>query len=546
MKDPAVIKKLRKDKPEHPPRTTTSSMATPPGSFPPDISPAGLPNSQHISPIYPGKDVDLLMNEASELAQGLNVLMLMDLNELQDLFSDSGLQVKFDEAVLEHTSTDELLSNDSIEMSIAAFDMIGDQKNYLRLFYEKYSLWLMSLAPAGDKNFCSKILISHALKTPFLMNAVISITASYEYFLSNDEQDFSFKKHYLNQCLKNLNQVFESNDKVAQYIEPLILTSLLLVTDTVATLNGAWRAHLKGANDLFKKYVGIYKPMSPTIILATTWFASFEFIAVLTNPLGGAINTQHELDDILNPVLYLNYPSLAMQSGFLLPSGYNVFLGHSSQATTLYITFVKISLKIRTSAERRIDPQDLSHLISLIHTAQQYQLISGDVVVDKENPYYPNTQGLIYMPQETYGYLNDLVYSWYDLSDKVHVQAVYLLILTNELFLGLPRELSIVQKVVQTILGYCFFFHGIDLVAGLDFDAVIRANPALGDRRLMMCHSLVLMAGIHSLRQVDRLKVELFFWSLHHIGVRSAKSSLEKLKKLWSGALGALDYVPYL
>lgn len=521
------------------------------GLNPNEDKPVTLPNTEVPSfttfqrPPYT-QEAEVLVSGASDLIHDLNELMAISVDDIDRIIERGSQQ----SSVTSGSPDVNMFDIDaSIEVSIAAYDIVSNQKNYLRIFYERYSLWLMAFAPDGPENTLNKILIRHALRTPFLMNAILSITATYEFMITKDPTDESFKRAYLNSCLKHLNSVFESKEKTIQYIEPLILTSLLFVTDTVPALNGSWRAHLRGANDLFKKYVEIYQPISPTIILATAWFASFEFIAVLTNPLGGAIRSQSELDDILSPVLYKENSMLAMQSGFLLPNGFNVFLGMSSQAISLYITYVKISLKIRQSSDKMIDPLDLITLMGLLNESTKYHIIAKEVIILPDNEYYPKPGGFIYMPLEAYGYQKGIVFSWFDISDRLHIHALYLTILINKSFMGLPIESPLVQKTVKLLLSYCYFFYGIDFeLNDFDYQTTIANSElsSLRDRRLLMVHSSMLLTGLCSIESIDRIKIELYFTSVLNLGTRSATRSLERLKKVWNGENEVVDYVPYL
>lgn len=502
---------------------------------------------------------DELFSGASNLASNLNNLLSGKFTSISDDLLNS-FQDHFDHIIepqLQPTPppstkiNDEVFDDGPLISFINSFDNLeNNQKNYLKLFYEKYSLWLMPLSPvSGPKNFFNKIIIQQAQKVPFLLNAIFSISASFEYEESKLSSDDYYKRTYIGLSLKGLNQVFSQKSKVSEYIEPLILTSLLFVTDAASTINGSWRAHLKGANDLFRQYLALYKKNSPSILLSTTWFASFEIIAVITNPVGGSINNELHLDDILSPILYKDDWNLAIQLGFVLPNGFNVFLGQSSYNVSLFIHFLKLSIKIRNSDRKSIDSDDFVMLMQLFDQALRFSLASPNGLIEPTSPYYPKTGGMNYLPHETFGYKNNLVFSWFDLSDKIHIRGLYLTVLTNPMYLNLPSESKLVQDVVSKILEMCYFFDGIDFNVPrneFNFDRVIKENTILNDRRLLMLHSSILICGSCCINNVDRMKIELYFRSLISLGARTVENSFNRLCLHWSGDLSKLDFVPYL
>lgn len=450
------------------------------------------------------------------------------------------------------TKVDDKIFDDlAIINFVETFDNLENgQKNYLRLFYQKYSLWLMPLSPeSGPKNFFNKIIIQLAQRVPFLLNAVLSITASFEFEESKLPVDDFYKRHYINLSLKGLNSIFDQKSKVSEFIEPLIITSLLFVTDSVSAINGSWRDHLRGANNLFRQYLTMYKKNSPSILLATTWFASFEIIAVITNPVGGSINNESQLDDILLPILYRDDWNLAIQLGFVLPNGYNVFLGQSSANVYLFIHFLKLSIKVRNSPTKSVDSNDLIQLMHLFDQAINFHLASSDGLIDPSSPYYPKTGGVTYLPSETYGEVNNVVFSWFDLSDKIHIRGLYITVLTNPMYMNLPILSPIIQDVVRKILDMCHFFKGIDFTVPRDhfnFNHLIDSSRVLKDRRLLMLHSSLLICGLCCITPLDKLKIELYFKSLIKLGAKTVENSYNRLLKHWAGDTNTWDFVPYL
>ncbi|EGV64442.1 hypothetical protein CANTEDRAFT_130138 [Yamadazyma tenuis ATCC 10573] len=535
-----------------------SSLSFPSGTNP--IRSQSPPNSQNGADVSKSRDIlsystgndeHALYSSASVFAHDLTDLLEVRMDDIPENLVDYRTPLFEDKSPLKSISED-LFNDHSIQNLIVAYDMVDGYKNYLRLFYEKYSLWLMPLSPvSGSKNFFKKVIIHQAQRYPFLLNAIFSITAAFEYEATKSPTDEYYRRFYVSLSLKGLKDAFDHMDKnndVIHYIEPLILTSLLFVTQTAAATNGSWRDHLRGANNLFKQYLSIRKVSSPVILIATTWFASFEIIASMTNPVGGSIKTEELLEDILLPILYKDDWNLAIQLGLVLPSGYNVFLGQSSATVFLFIRFLKLSLKIKNSAFKIADSDDLLEIASLAEQALKLSVTSQNGLIEPTSPYHPKTNGINFLPYETYGYKDDIVFSWFDISDKIHLRGLYLTVLTDPMYFNLPVESLLVQDVVHKILDMCHFYHGIDFSNSdtFDFDAVIKANPILHDRRLLMLHSSLLKCGLCCVDKVDRLRIQLYFKSMISFGATTVENSYRQIQAGWRGDKKNLDFVPYL
>lgn len=426
---------------------------------------------------------------------------------------------------------------------------LADHKNYLRLFYEKYSIWLFPFGPGKD-NVCYNILMLQALEFPFVLNAVLSMTARYEHFCSLNTSDEYYQRYYFVRCCKGFAKIFEEKSQIFRYIEPLILTTLLLVTDSVAFKGGDWRLHLKAAHDLFIKYVDVYKKRTDSILLSTIWFAAFEILAVVANPLGGSLTIQKDFDIMMNAGISSNDNSLGVRLGLILPSGYNLFLGYSAEAISMFTTFARIVLPIKQGKSDIVRGEDLRHLFTKIYEAGNYYLASKDCLVKKDNPYHPNNHTGMLLPLATYGYTDNEIFSWFDISHKVHVDALHLKILVDKHFLNLPETSPMVQELVEEILHSCHFFMDIDFEKeDFDLDEELKKIEDISlwlDRRLLTVHWPLLTCGLFCLKKIHKLKIEFYFRCLIKMGARSLESSFEKVISKWDGGIGEYDYVPFV
>jgi hypothetical protein len=433
------------------------------------LSPPAAPVDPHISPV---EDRQLIINEASTLANTL----IESLNPDLDGF------------IMDFTMPEYVKKKNVLD----SFNLSEPHKTHLEIFYDKISAWLMPL----EQDLCNEILLYHARTSTYVLAAMLSLT-------TKDEE----KMRYISTCLKNMSEVFQDLTKVLSNTEPLILTVLLLAADSSSN---NWRAHLRGAKDLFNKYIRFYT--TPSLLLAKSWFAAIEILAGLQNVGTGKV---HELDNLLDVGLYGENSDFSVDIGLLLSNGYNLFLGYSTEAIIMYREFIKIS---------EIKSKDLIFQISLIHSAKEFQVASDQIVIKQDNPAHPDYKGdkdKVLLPWSCYGFKGDLVYSWFDLIHHIHVDAL-LLKVYNE-FLGMDKAHPLCQDLVNGMLKMCFFYEGSTIL-----------EPS--DSRLLMLQGPMLICGLNCIDQEDRSRVESYFKSLIHGGVRSASASFKKVHSSWTGA----------
>ncbi|CDR38832.1 CYFA0S02e06612g1_1 [Cyberlindnera fabianii] len=447
-----------------------------------------FPDSQqtHISP---PEDRRLnIINEASTLAQ--------DIIE--------SINPQFDEFLLDFTGSENVKKQDAIE----SFNLSEPYKSHLEIFYDKISAWLLPL----DQQLCNDILLLHAKTSPYLLAAMLS--------LATKDED---KSRYFVTCLKSLSEVFQDSTQILSNIEPLILTILLLGSDSSS---GNWRAHLRGAKDLFMKYIRFYDT-TPSLLLAKSWFAAIEILAGLQNVGTGKV---HELDQLLDVGLYGDDSEQGVGIGLLLPNGYNMFLGYSSEALVMYREYIKLR------ALDDVSNKDLLFLMSLIHSAKEFQAASANIKIMPDNPTHPefvsDTHEKVILPWSCYGFMADGVYSWFDLIHQLHVDAL-LLHVYNE-FYGLEASYMLCQGLVHEMLDMCFFFSDADI-------------PDSSDTRLLMLQGPMLKCGMNVIEESHKEMVSKYFECLIKCGVQSAKSSFKRIVNRWAGAHEneAVDVMPF-
>lgn len=494
---------------------------------------------------FDGRDnhEDLFIDDVTLLTHGLNDIT--HIGAFDDVPKD---EYSFPATNRPPTQLNEDCENRILNL-IASYDVFPDHKNYLSLFNEKYSTWIFPFA-SGRKNVCYNTLMMQALDFPFLLNAILSVVARNENFCNANTTDGYYQKYYFVQCCRGFAKIFEDKSQIVQYIEPLILTTLLLVTDSVAFAGGDWRAHLRAAHNLFVKYVDIYKQKTSSILLSTFWFATFEILAVVSNPFGGSLTVQKDFDIMMKAGIASEDSRLSIEYGLALPSGYNLFLGYSSEAISMFTTFAKIILPIKQNKYEVVCSEDLRLLFTKIHLAGNYFLASKDCLITKNNPYHPNNQTGMLLPIATYGYTTKHIFSWFDISHKVHVDALHLKILVDKHFLNLPESSPMVEALTKEIIACCHFFLDIDFEkSDFDIDDELQKCKDVRlwqDRRLLTVHWPLLTCGLFCHDKQDRLKIEFYFRCLIGMGARTLERSFEKLRNKWNGGPGDFDYVPFV
>ncbi|ODV71885.1 Zn(II)2Cys6 transcription factor CYBJADRAFT_174540 [Cyberlindnera jadinii NRRL Y-1542] len=440
------------------------------------------PYVPHISPI---EDKDIIINEASTLAN--TIIESLDTNF--DVFSmDFGI-------FPDYVKKQDILNS---------FDLPQPHKTHLEIFYDKISARLMPL----EQGLCNEILLTNARKAPYLLAAMLSLATT------GDE-----KLKYISTCLSNISNVFQDHSKILSNIEPLILTVLLLAADPTSN---DWRAHLRGAKDLFVKYIKFYA--TPSLLLAKSWFAAIEILAGLQNAGTGK---RHELNNLLDVGLYGSNGDLAVEVGILLPSGYNLFLGYSTEAIIMYREFIKLS---------HMDNGDILFQMSLIHSAKEFQVASDNILIPLDNPSHPDYSGnepKNILPWSCYGFKENKVYSWFDLIHHLHVDAL-LLKLYNEHF-SMDKTHPLCQNLMKGMLNMCFFYD----------DATNEIIDPL-DSRLLMLQGPMLNCGLNCVDQDDKDLVEAYFKSLIDAGVLSANATFNKVRYAWTGVgVDNMEQLPF-
>lgn len=368
------------------------------------------------------------------------------------------------------------------------------------------------------------ILLGCAQSEPFLVAAILSQGArscfSHSALAEYEEAHFL----YLLKCLKLLGPALaEASSKdglsLSHNIEAVLLTVLLLASSNAANPKQNWRPHLKGAKDLLIKYTAnqdIIK-RSKVLVFCKYWFILFEILAGLGLRLGGTVKLERELDMLLNCEDPDELHILA-EIGVLQPNGFNLLCGYDNNCILVFRDMIKILNKSRDDAKyARSETLEYLRVLAALHSHLQC------VFVDRQGLFHPDRATL---PKLEPGLLLDVlpgnsdkaVISWMDTSHQTYILAATITMLTE--FFGFSASSPHVQQltVQLTMLLEC---------------ATLASRILEMKHVIMMMQWPALVAGLNSVRSVDRAIVGDLLRFAARVGAGSANHTLARLEWYW-------------
>lgn len=541
-------------------------------------------------------DMAMLFNEASSLVNDMNHLVTVDLSEnnynlnstahsVGSLDSErhnfcvadlthaicSGHQHHVNDIVAAET---ELLSRPNSALLaevVAQNSLVEPHTSYLEmLMATELSYHLFPFAYSVESNAVVKLLLIYARNCPYLVTALLAISATFQYNQTGRQVHEETTQKYVSVCLRSLSQAFvasgeaKSLDALANDIERLLLTVLVLTSNFTAShakkdgLLSLWRTHLRGARDLLTSYSKLAHarrnaPMSGGLALARMWFFAMESLAGLSLSHGGTlaggsdifVETGHFSRD-LNP----GYCEALLRVGLVTCTTYTVvefslFLGCTMSYVRLTEALIGAFDELRESPGQ-LPAARVAQLVGLVHDAYETTVVFGtdttSCIIAKTSPSHPEYVGQrTLLPEAAYGCEKaadgSLIYrSWFDLSQQIHLDMLYLKILTLPGFLAVPRNHPLVRELVGRILGYLYFVKPktgpvdrTEVLAETDHFYLSRTEFDL--RSIMLqspfrfCMDLVADA-------LSFEKIELYFTGLVRLGNGSLLAALDIVNRL--------------
>lgn len=447
--------------------------------------------------------------------------------------------------------SNDLLTTDIIyKIPLELFSNLNDhhEKCYLEVFYNEFSHIILPLEPRLDSNPIRDILLQYSLRKNYLFYAIIATGARLSYKRTHSDDDKRQYSKYLEIALEMLddlvvvkdfipNDVKDRNIEMSKTMEPLLLTILILTSDNASSMQHSWRGHLKGAKELlFKTFIlKHFNHNSKILIFCKLWFTSFEILACLTAPSGGTIKDESEWKNLIFDATNKQELEVIERLDLVTKEGFNLLLGYHNKVLSHLVQLIEL-MRFGGKATKVVDEHYLESTLRLIQDFKDHQRLS----MMKKIPvnaisFYRNSSTL-----------EMKTISWYDACHESHTSAALLTIMTK--ILNVPRENSIVQILVRRILSPLGVLNGgYDHLTAQDSTS----NQALEDDKqlfgLMLLQWPLLVAGLNSIDNKDRVDVESLFHLLTKLGSGSSKFAINKIKKAWNTEPNSeeVDFVTY-
>ncbi|EGV63147.1 hypothetical protein CANTEDRAFT_122982 [Yamadazyma tenuis ATCC 10573] len=484
-----------------------------------------------------------------------------------------------------------------IEYTIKQHRLVGPHAAYLRYLNKKVTGdAFFPFASSVEHNEVVNVLLKYSNNCPYLLSALLAMIATVEFNITGKPVHELSGQKYVSVCLKSLSQAFASNssNKVDQFlndIERLLLTVILLSSifssktyENNDNILNSWKTHLRGTKDLLINYSNTTtkrntRGVSRGTALARTWFFAIESLASITTPFGGTLssrrkeeNHQYSTSDIdTNDKVFLDtgyfgkeqnpdYYEALVSIGLIVKNNtveFNLFLGFTLEFVLLVKEYTKVSEYLRAAEpkNRQISSPQVLKLLSLVEKSQMAVLApmlnTKDCTIPESSPAHPQFPRIdpyrLNFPEAAYGTYKSpeghvTVYSWFDLSQQIHTDSLFLRVLLMPGIFQLPKSSPLVQELLMKLANHLFYVlpkNSPDYDARKDIILCETDNYFLStdmfDSRVFMTQSAFrLITGL--LDDDDHLeKIELIFKGMVELGNGSAVEALNNVisRRTW-------------
>lgn len=465
----------------------------------------------------------------SRLEEALTPRLKTYIEETANPFNTSLMNEEGDDS-LSLKSEDGLIFNVPMDY----FSLGDPHKYYLSLYFDDFSVLSSPLMPNIGLNPVRDVLLNYAKKETYLLYAILACGARTAFRSSSRIEDDQAYCSYLSSCLNILSDHFADENLIVENVEPMMLTILFLTGDCASSKNVRWRAHLKGAKELFKK-INI---QSDILSFVRNWLISYEVLAGVTSPYGGIFQSDNdELDDfITNDAEYLK--SLK-RLNMIDIHGFNYISGHIIDLDLVFKEIIKMLNKMRKyKLQNKTKSEIKSHLsyditppiISLdkveaisvqLAMLQEKEIIDKTGIIPPTNPNHPSQTSLFknFESIETVKLKTgeSVTFSWYDISHQSHIIAAKLVLLTK--ILEMRKTSILIQDLVSKALHFIRFLNNVDHYT---------------NRCITHLNFVMVLIGPHCVKIEDQALVRKFLQMCRSMGLESAGHNLKKIETVWS------------
>lgn len=509
---------------------------------------------------FDSQEIRALLEDASSLVTNMNDLASHELTfddlsipEVSNI--SQNLHEGFAPNMLSKAINNRKLTNEVIDK----YDLQpADRELLLAISVSPLSYLLYPFASTVESNHTVSILLQHLKNCLYLLYAILAISATFQVNMGNKSLEVVSRTH-ISTCLKLLSIVFADKDgerksgiatRVMNEIEGLLLTVLILTTNFAASHNtnklnilDSWRAHLRGAKDLLLNYTLKIKRhnISPGLALAKLWYFAIEVTAGLNSPSGGSLvqirnhpksSDEHSSEDFNDILLFLDtgffdqdsnpeYYRILVDSQFVTtgPRPFNLFLGCTIEYVRAAEELIGAITYLRENPDQHLSMKQVAKITSLIHESMQVVVIPGVEL----STFEIQEASKLKIPAAT-AISDGKMYSWFDLTQQVHTNLLYLKLLTTPGIVGLPKSHNLVRQVVKTTID------SLIMVKKRHTDGGWYLDRNIFDSRAMMIHSPIVLC-IEFINNLDDLdKADVFFEGLMDLGTGSAMAARQRLQ----------------
>lgn len=452
---------------------------------------------------------------------------------------------------------------------------------------------LYPFASLIELNEVVKLLLTYSGKCPYLLSSLLAISATFQFNQTGKVSHDRARRKYIAVCFQALSDAFTENSEskntafLSNNIEKLLLTVLVLTSYFTATtcmlfnnIVNSWKVHLRGARDLLMNYSKITKSANPArfmsggLALAKCWFFALESSAALFLPLGGSVLISKTDRSITGEEMCKREPTiLEGQDNIFADSGvfdrdvhpeyhdalsrvnmlclsptltdFNLFYGYTSRYVKVILHVCSVIDTMRVNGLQKCPSLWLFHLIKLTDDALEEQIVPQVLEATFEvpitsvgHPEYTGSdkvefrQACLVSDVDDAG--NKRYYSWFDASQRLHLNYTILWTLVSPGFMQLPRTHAYVQEIIHMMFVGCFFIKSKSLPRYLkEKDTVVVESDnfylslTTFDMRCVMVQSIFrLLAGLVVEDEYFE-RIELFFMGLVKLGNGSSLNSLD-------------------
>ncbi|KAI3404985.2 hypothetical protein KGF56_002236 [Candida oxycetoniae] len=378
------------------------------------------------------------------------------------------------------------------------------------------------------------MILKTASTEPFLLCAVLAEGAKTSYMKYKQPEDEKAYGAYLSRCLKLLELATKRGevDNLNANIEAVLLT-LLLLTAATATSTQQWRPHLTGCKDLLLKIStqsgggggsgssgsgdGCTTKVSKILVFCKYWFLSIEILAGLSTNLGGTLQTDMEIDQLISAGNDYEI-SVLKEMDIITDQGFNIIMGFHNSGISIFRDLLKLLNKYRQNGDAMIEPMQNMKILAEFYKQSEIVFLDSRGVIPESQLHNKYTIGLpieeIRIGEESFWL------SWQDISHQSFILSSIIMILTR--FFHLTSTNPNISIIVDKCVSFIHYLHQFS-------DVQQHASPFL----LLMIQWPLLVTGLESTKKEQQELLLKYFAMIGQIGAATSNVSVQMLQRQW-------------